>query len=395
MTISLDSTNKWIKILPFHYTILTAIQSGTIVTVNEAIDEDTPSSGLLMLGTYSATHNGNEDLSGGYDWATNPENFKFHGYLGGPDTVYLNANCPTFAAVLAHLNARLALAAHDHSQQYEFVEDLTNPNHVLLRGKSGYECTIYSFILDVGSPNALNTLGFAYPEVELGFCDMYYYSSWSGSVFTLKAGTSLSKTYTVGYSCDASYESINVQDIYNLTMEWVDEQEAMDDDVPMQAIGKKPIATGVYTDIIFELMNGWKIKFFNGIYSIIILGTLITDDGSARTVPVDWGGIEFVFQTGTSSTIVTQGSGVTEQDKQDIANLIEAQTGIPIKAKVNPLPSDPASETTATIIRKIQTNKWKIVGNQLIIFDDDGITPYKTFNLSGESTKPYSERIPT
>ncbi len=32
-------------------------------------------------------------------------------------------------------------------------------------------------------------------------------------------------------------------------------------------------------------------------------------------------------------------------------------------------------------IRKIETNRWKISDNQLIIYDDDATTIYKTFNL--------------
>jgi len=48
-----------------------------------------------------------------------------------------------------------------------------------------------------------------------------------------------------------------------------------------------------------------------------------------------------------------------------------------------------------TLIRKINEGRWKIVSNQLIIYDDDGVTPLKTFNLSGEQTTAYSERTPT
>lgn len=50
-----------------------------------------------------------------------------------------------------------------------------------------------------------------------------------------------------------------------------------------------------------------------------------------------------------------------------------------------------------TIIRKIETNHWKIEGNQLIIYDDDIVTPLYTFDLKKESAangdEP-DERIP-
>lgn len=34
-----------------------------------------------------------------------------------------------------------------------------------------------------------------------------------------------------------------------------------------------------------------------------------------------------------------------------------------------------------SIIRKIETNSWRIASNQLTIYDDDGITPLYVFNL--------------
>jgi len=56
--------------------------------------------------------------------------------------------------------------------------------------------------------------------------------------------------------------------------------------------------------------------------------------------------------------------------------------------------SGTAGEALA-LMKKIETGRWKILNNQLIIYDDDGITPLKTFDLSGEQTKAYSERNPT
>ena len=46
------------------------------------------------------------------------------------------------------------------------------------------------------------------------------------------------------------------------------------------------------------------------------------------------------------------------------------------------------------MVRKIETGRWKIQGTQLIIYDEDGVTPLKTFNLSGAQTQAYSERNP-
>jgi len=97
---------------------------------------------------------------------------------------------------------------------------------------------------------------------------------------------------------------ITAQEIYNQTMDWCDAQTNMGHSVPMRAIGKAPLGGGVYSDSIFVLQNGWKVKLYDGTYQFVIKGTLITDDETKRTVPPDDGNVEVVFQV-TSQGIQT------------------------------------------------------------------------------------------
>lgn len=51
----------------------------------------------------------------------------------------------------------------------------------------------------------------------------------------------------------------------------------------------------------------------------------------------------------------------------------------------------------AETLRKIETNRWLILANQLIIYDDDGTTPLLTWNLFNNGTPDGSapnERVP-
>jgi hypothetical protein len=41
--------------------------------------------------------------------------------------------------------------------------------------------------------------------------------------------------------------------------------------------------------------------------------------------------------------------------------------------------------TDVEIIRKVETGRWKITANQMIFYDEDGITPLLTFNLYDQS----------
>ena len=46
-----------------------------------------------------------------------------------------------------------------------------------------------------------------------------------------------------------------------------------------------------------------------------------------------------------------------------------------------------------TQVRKIATNKWEIVSNQWIEFDDDGTTALRSFNLFDESGNPSKNSV--
>jgi len=44
-------------------------------------------------------------------------------------------------------------------------------------------------------------------------------------------------------------------------------------------------------------------------------------------------------------------------------------------------------------LEKIGTNRWKVTGNQLIIYDDDKVTPIYTFNLLDSGGVPAMENV--
>ena len=134
----------------------------------------------------------------------------------------------------------------------------------------------------------------------------------------------------------------------------------------MMAIGKAPLGGGVYTDSIFILQKGWKIKFWSGTYQATITGTLITDDETERTVPPDSGSVEVVFQVSSQATVIG-GEGVWNQTEKNgiIADVdaIQSKTEnlpvnpasessvIAVKAKTDSLPSDPASQSLVEVVK--------------------------------------------
>ena len=160
---------------------------------------------------------------------------------------------------------------------------------------------------------------------------------------------------------------------------------------------------GVTLARVFEIINGYTITFENGSYSVNLVGANqnIVDVLNLNSVSVR------SFNSAGLITVVS-GSGVTEQDKLDIADrvwdelatqhngpgtLSEIMEGIAIKT-VN-LPADPATQTTVNtiaaaveLVLKIQKNRWKIQNNQMIIYDDNGSDPIVTLNLKNAAGDP-------
>jgi len=383
MTIDFIPSVKWIRILSQKFTISEAtIGSGT-VTVNETIPPETPEEGQISLALSTAECMGTLDLTGGHDWSSSPANFYIYSKASYNQftQVTLNQNCPDLDSIVSYLNQQLS-SPFPHNQ---YLEVFHNGERVGIRYKSGYEGDAYALRLKPGSPDALASLGWP-PGVYVGESDRYEYSSWSGKKFVLK--TSLSRTYTSGYKATVLPLLIDVQDIYNLAMDWADDPEGVSYSCPMSAKGYAPLGGNVYTDKIFILTNGWKLAPEEGNYQLILRGTTITEDGSERIVLPAAGVVSIIFQV-SSQGIISMTSGLTEGDKTDIAEKVwTVDDGSTVKTKVSSIESD------VSLLKKVETGRWKIEGDYLIIYDTDGQTILKKFLLKGEQKKAYSERVP-
>jgi len=88
------------------------------------------------------------------------------------------------------------------------------------------------------------------------------------------------------------------------------------------------------------------------------------------------------------NTRASQASVDTIKSEED---LIKAQTDkIPIiKDLIDSI------NNNIEFLKKVESNRWLVEDNRLIIFDDDGVTPLRVFKLSGKQHQAYSERSPT
>lgn len=99
----------------------------------------------------------------------------------------------------------------------------------------------------------------------------------------------------------------------------------------------------------------------------------------------------------TISSVLELGSGyygVQITFSEDFVGYVQwddADDGLTIFDTILVLPDN------SEILRKIETNRWKISSNQLIVYDDDGTTPLYTWNLFDDGVPngdTPNERVP-
>lgn len=140
----------------------------------------------------------------------------------------------------------------------------------------------------------------------------------------------------------------------------------------------------------FFLMNGWKIRPYEGNHTLNLIGNLFIDNpetyGSNVTVPTT-GSYNVLVNMSTTSdaTTIEVGGGLLESDKTDIANMVwENISGSDISTRVD-------------FLNQYHGQRWKITGSQLIMYNNAGqeIKRFNLFNKQGQPTETQIyERVP-
>jgi hypothetical protein len=140
-----------------------------------------------------------------------------------------------------------------------------------------------------------------------------------------------------------------LQEIYDESMDWIDEPSQMDLPNIMTAEGKKAIGGGDLTGIVLTMLQGWKLKFLDEagpttVQKIIRGGDLALIGGVAPIEPSD-----FVFVViGLSTAPAIAGSILTQVD--EIHKVHGLDTGNPLEVE------DAQRRAGATIIQDITDN---------------------------------------
>jgi hypothetical protein len=194
-------------------------------------------------------------------------------------------------------------------------------------------------------------------------------------------------------------------DLYSDWKEWVQTGNNSKFLPALRTIGGDPTVETKVVAPYFFLMNGWKIKPYSWNHTLNLIGNLFVDNpqtyGSNVIVPPDGYFTVLVNMSTTSdASKLLVGSGVTQQDKEDIANLVETQTGQPIKTETDKIPNikiqtDKLAELQGQVtnIELHNIGHIKLVGDILTIYDtsEEVIARYK---LIKDNKGKVVERVP-
>ena len=211
-------------------------------------------------------------------------------------------------------------------------------------------------------------------------------------------------------------------DIYSEWKEWVllgDNSKYL---AALSVIGGDPISATRFVGSTFFLENDWKIRPYEGSHTLTISGNIFTRSGDPITVPT-LGNYNVLINLSTSNLVdtVSTSGGSTGPSAAAIANQVWDTTAsshissgtfgqiISLIKATNDLNFTQLFDVNAkldlvndlvTTLLKYSTNRTKIdnTAMTMVVYDNDGITPIKTFNLKNFVGSPsiteVAERAP-
>jgi len=184
---------------------------------------------------------------------------------------------------------------------------------------------------------------------------------------------------------EPAVETVDVLgDLYSAAKrQWLNDEVLNRFAFPFRIFGGDPLGgdltAGAY--VFLQNQNGWRIRPAEADGELTVVGNLYAEDAELPVFTPTLGGFTvpvFLERSSLTQSVTVDGSAPADsvwslEEKDDVVSGVE-------------------------FLRKIDSGRWRIVDDQLIFYDADGITPLQTFDLFGADGQPTStapfERVP-
>lgn len=197
--------------------------------------------------------------------------------------------------------------------------------------------------------------------------------------------------------------SMSVRDLWSRWVDWLLTGDNSKHQIALTNVGGDDIslADGTKIPIYSFLNNGWRIRPQESNHTLnVVDGILLVSGGGDPFVnTLGTFTVRINYQQPVQAISFSSGGGgggggdtkeaiyeyFTQGNRQDV-----------FKADLTAIAAELADldisittiQTIITELRKYSLNRWRIVGNQFIVYDDNGTTPLRSFNLRDASGNP-------
>lgn len=195
--------------------------------------------------------------------------------------------------------------------------------------------------------------------------------------------------------------TLSVPELWSRWVDWFTLSDNSKYPIALSQIGGDEIGGGKFLGLTFFLENGWKIRPYEGNHTLIITGNIFSRDGSPQTTATI-GNYNVTVNLSTSNLVdAISTSGATPSSIADevwnrmatthlgsgtfgeFINLIKATGDTNFNRLIQVNEKLDIATTLINTLIKYQGNRTKINQTEktLTVYDDDGITALKVFDL--------------
>ena len=173
--------------------------------------------------------------------------------------------------------------------------------------------------------------------------------------------------------------------------EWLADEELNKYKFPFRVVGGDTTEGEQAIAGYFYLKYGWRVRPQEANHLLTITGILLVDGGGDPFVNTLGNyNVRIKYVIPLQAVKVITGSGITEQDKQDIADRVLDEPTQEHSGAGSLGATVASAETLSGAVKNAVLGRWKIAGTQMIFYAEDNATEIARFDLMDANGLPVS-----